>query len=376
MTIRRIQALLNRGAALGFALEKWERAGLWVLTRADMKYPNLLKQRLGTRAPAVLFGCGNKDLLNTSAIAVVGSRSAKPDDISFATRIGRRAAECDELVVSGGAAGIDRAAMLEALIGNGTAVGVLSENLLRAATATEYRKYIMSGNLALISPFNPEAHFLVANAMARNKYIYCLAKEAIVVCSTPDRGGTWQGAIENLRKGWVPLRVKRTSSEESGNPRLVELGGYWLEDVEHVEFGKVSQPQNIGEETHTHLGVASESPDMAKKELSLDGDQLNTQVEEKLSLEMRKTTSKNHGEEYLNEALKIDPKEKLYATAKSLTIKICREPTGANAIADALGVTKPTADAWLKRLVEERVLKKISRPIRYVTCEKDLLELD
>ena len=35
VTRERIQALLQRGAALGFALEKWERAGLWVLTRSD-----------------------------------------------------------------------------------------------------------------------------------------------------------------------------------------------------------------------------------------------------------------------------------------------------------------------------------------------------
>ena len=60
----RLEALLNRGAALGFALERWQRAGVWVLTRADAEYPVRFKKRLRARAPAVLFGCGNRRLLN------------------------------------------------------------------------------------------------------------------------------------------------------------------------------------------------------------------------------------------------------------------------------------------------------------------------
>jgi len=108
VTIPRVRALLNRGAALGFALEKWERAGLWVVTRSDSDYPSRLKQRLRWKAPAILFGCGNRDLLNANGIAVVGSRRAGDADIEFAQRVGRRAAECGELVVSGGAAGVDQ----------------------------------------------------------------------------------------------------------------------------------------------------------------------------------------------------------------------------------------------------------------------------
>ena len=171
LTVERVQALLDRGAALGFALEKWQRAGLWVVTRSDADYPRRLKHRLKRAAPAILFGCGNRELLSASGIAVVGSRHACDADIDFAARIGRRAAECGELVVSGGAAGVDHAAMFGALHAEGTAVGVLAENLLRAATSTKYRQHLMSGDLALVSPFNPEARFAVGNAMARNKYV-------------------------------------------------------------------------------------------------------------------------------------------------------------------------------------------------------------
>ncbi len=55
--------------------------------------------------------------------------------------------------------------------------------------------------------------------------------------------------------------------------------------------------------------------------------------------------------------------------------EVCAEPKQAKAVADALGVSKTTADAWIKRLVQERVLKKVSKPVRYVVREKDLLEM-
>ncbi len=64
VTKQRVEALMDRGSALALAMEKWLRAGLWVLTRSDRDYPQRLKQRLGTDSPAVLFGCGNRTLLN------------------------------------------------------------------------------------------------------------------------------------------------------------------------------------------------------------------------------------------------------------------------------------------------------------------------
>lgn len=313
VTVERLQALLNRGAMLGFALEKWQRAGLWVLTRSDDEYPGRLKQLLGRTAPAVLFGCGNKKLLNASGIAVVGARHADDADIHFAESIGRHAAECGKLVVSGGAAGVDQEAMLGALHAEGTAIGVLSENLLRYATSAKYRSHLISTDLVLTSPFNPEARFHVGNAMARNKYVYCLAEEAVVVSSTRDKGGTWNGAVENLKKGWVPLWVKRTEAQGSGNPYLVERGGRWLENLDDLV-------QTVSAE-----GAPSNPPS-----------------------------------------------EELYVKVRSLVTDLCAEPKRAGDLAAALGVTKPTADAWIKRMVEEGDLKKIPRPVQYVVQEKGL----
>ncbi len=100
---------------------------------------------------------------------MVGSRHASPEDLAFTTRLGAEAAVQGLSVISGGARGVDETAMLGALGREGTAVGILADSLLRAATSARFRPSRLNGNLALISPFNPEAGFEVGNAMARNK---------------------------------------------------------------------------------------------------------------------------------------------------------------------------------------------------------------
>lgn len=50
--------------------------GLWVVVRGDEDYPARLKQRPRGDAPPVLFGCGDRRLLDRGGIAVVGARDA------------------------------------------------------------------------------------------------------------------------------------------------------------------------------------------------------------------------------------------------------------------------------------------------------------
>lgn len=228
ITLDRVRILLARGGALGLLLEKWTRSGLWVITRSDPRYPRKLKAQLRTNSPPVIFGCGDMSLLNSGGMAIVGSRNAEEADLAFTREIGRLAASDGVCVVSGGARGVDETAMLGALESDGQAIGVLGDNLLRACLSGKYRNRLADGNLVLITPFNPEEGFKVANAMARNKYIYCLADDALVVTSTPNKGGTWSGAVEDLRHSWVPLWVRRSEHMALGNKKLVEQGGRWF----------------------------------------------------------------------------------------------------------------------------------------------------
>lgn len=83
---------------------------------------------------------------------------------------------------------------------------------------------LQEGRLVLVSPFYPEAGFHPGNAMARNKFIYALSDQALVVDSALGSGGTWEGATENLHHAWVPLYV-RMPGDGPGNSALVENGG-------------------------------------------------------------------------------------------------------------------------------------------------------
>lgn len=219
----RMAALLGRGFQLSQALERWQARAIWVVSRADAAYPRVLKRRLREEAPAVLYGCGEVALLSQGGLAVVGSRHVDAPLLTAAAQIGGLVAQAGRVLVSGGAKGIDQAAMAGAADTGGAVVGVLADSLERAAVLRANRDRLMAGRLALVSPFAPAAGFHVGLAMQRNKLIYALADAALVVSSDVGKGGTWAGAVEQLeRLGGVPVYV-RLHQEDAPSAGLAAL---------------------------------------------------------------------------------------------------------------------------------------------------------
>ena len=103
---QRLVHLLGRGVQMGFALEEWERSGIWVLTRADSAYPQRFKAHLKDQAPAVIYGVGDRALLEQGGLAIVGSRSVGPAESAFTAQVAGRCAKDGIQVVSGGARGV------------------------------------------------------------------------------------------------------------------------------------------------------------------------------------------------------------------------------------------------------------------------------
>jgi predicted Rossmann fold nucleotide-binding protein DprA/Smf involved in DNA uptake len=221
---QRVEFLLGRGTAMALALERWARGGLWVISRADVgSFPQRLKDRLKNAAPPLLYGAGDKALLEKGGLAIIGSRDASESALSFTRGIAARCAHEGLAVVSGGARGVDAAAMQGATEAGGYCIGVLANDLLKTSVNRQNRIGLQEGRLVLVSPFYPEAGFNAGNAMGRNRYIYTLADQALVIDSALRSGGTWEGAVENLKHGWVPLYV-RTPGEGAGNAALVAEG--------------------------------------------------------------------------------------------------------------------------------------------------------
>jgi predicted Rossmann fold nucleotide-binding protein DprA/Smf involved in DNA uptake len=221
----RMKALLARGASMAIAIEKWVNKGLWVLCRSDEAYPQRLKQHLKRCAPPILYGAGDRALLSKGGLAVVGSRHIDAEAEAFARAVGRRAAQSGMQLISGAARGVDETAMHGAFEEGGAVIGVMADSLLRAAVSGKYREGIRSGQLVLISTYNPEAGFNVGHAMGRNKYIYALADFAVVVSSDYQEGGTWAGADEELRReSGRPVFVRTGAGVPKGNTELLRKG--------------------------------------------------------------------------------------------------------------------------------------------------------
>jgi predicted Rossmann fold nucleotide-binding protein DprA/Smf involved in DNA uptake len=221
----RVMPLLDRGAALALMIERWERSGLWVVSRSDSCYPERLKRYLGQTAPPLLYGIGSKELLNRGGLVVVGSRDRSDEDGEFARRVGEYCAKEGISIISGAAKGIDRDAMSGALEAEGWALGVLAEGLAKTATSGQYRSGLMSDRLTLVSPYDPDSRWFAYTAMERNKLLYGMSDAALVVASSADSGGTWAGACEALQHGRVKVFIKSTGTVAPGNPKLLRMGG-------------------------------------------------------------------------------------------------------------------------------------------------------
>lgn len=345
ISVERILALLNRGHSLALAVEKWQRAGLWVVTRSDAEYPKRLKDRLKTNSPPVLFGCGEPSLLNMGGIAVVGSRNACDADLRFTEQLGAKAAEDGIGIISGGARGVDETAMSGAMHANGRVLGVLADSLLKSATSAKWRKAVMNGNVVLVSPFYPEAGFNVGNAMARNKYIYCLSDSAVVIHSGK-KGGTLNGAEENLRQGWVPLWIKPTQDKDAANEHLVNSGARWCNDDLQSLHTAALMTSDVSEVRQ--ITVASSN------DLQVD---LFTHSVSEPETEYRVPDSEEAPTDF-------------YALFIADLSRLAYEPVSIADLCKKTDLHKSQITEWLKRAVSDGNVKKLARPVRYQYSQK------
>ncbi|HLO31482.1 MAG TPA: DNA-processing protein DprA [Anaerolineales bacterium] len=217
----RIRSLLSR--EIQHDLDRLASLGISPLTRADTDYPERYRQRLKDAAPTILFYAGEKALLGQPGIAVVGSRHLDDQGQACAAFVGNACGLSGMVLYSGGAKGVDTISMTSALEARGTAVNVLADSLERAVRAS--KEALRRGDLCLVTPYGPNAGFSVGTAMGRNRLIYTLADYAIVVASDAETGGTWAGATETLKNGWVPVFVLEHEQMPEGNKLLLQKGG-------------------------------------------------------------------------------------------------------------------------------------------------------
>lgn len=361
---QRLAFLLARGTAMALAMERWSRAGVWVISRGDPEFPKRLKQRLRHAAPPLLYGSGNKALLDSGGVAIVGSRHASENALAFTRDVAECCASQGLAVVSGGARGVDAAAMQAATESGGLCIGVLAADLLKTSMHKQNRMGLQSGRMVLVSPFYPEAGFNAGHAMGRNRYIYALADYGLVIDADLKKGGTWEGAVENLNHQWVPLFV-RTPGEGHGNAVLVSQGAAPFDESDLK-----------ARDLANHL--AERVTRDRSFELALERQQLVLVAEPEPMYQLDDALQSlplpvGGSSEPVGPSQAKDSMDMYQDFTAHLSVVFSAGPLSEEDVAMQLGLDKSQIRTWIKRACETGVLEKLKRPVRYVLGKQSTL---
>lgn len=353
----RMKALLARGASMAIAIEKWVNKGLWILCRSDEAYPQRLRQHLKRCAPPILYGAGDRTLLSKGGLAVVGSRHIAAEAEAFARAVGRSAAQSGMQLISGAARGVDETAMHGAFEEGGSVIGVMADGLLRAAVSGKYREGIRSGQLVLISTYNPEAGFNVGNAMGRNKYIYALADFAVVVSSDYQEGGTWAGADEELRReSGRPVFVRTGADVPRGNTELLRKGA--------KPFPADALTAGLKDALNAAIVSRTEAPPAPPQDEVVAADEP-PPIEVTPTAYPESTVEAGATRMAVHEAPVVLPPS-VYEAVKPLILNALDKPRKLNELVKALKVHKTQLQDWVRLLkkdgvIEERTVRKTKK---------------
>ncbi len=231
---QRILCLLKEENVLEHYLARAARQGCTPVTRASEGYPGILRQRLGLDSPGCLWVRGDKSILNTPAISLVGSRDLKTPNREFAEKVGYEAAMQGLTLVSGNARGADKAAQEACLKAGGQVISIVADSL------AAHRE---RNNVLYVSEEDFEAEFSAQRALSRNRCIHALGRMVFVAQSSYQQGGTWDGTVKNLRFGWSSVACFDDGSEAL--QQLEQMGAYriGLEDLQ--DFGCLPENDDI-----------------------------------------------------------------------------------------------------------------------------------
>ncbi len=265
-------------ASNAFLAESFFSQGFEIIPITSQEYSKTLKGNLKTSyAPAVLYVKGNKKILEEKSIAIVGSRDASESALKFTDNIAKLASSEFKVVVSGFAKGVDKQALDSAIQYNGQSIIVLPQGIMTFGSGFKnYYKKIIDGDVLVLSTFFPTAPWKAELAMARNPIIYGLADE-IYVAESAEKGGTWSGVVDGLRKGRKIYVRKPEPNENNANNILIQKGAVPV-DFNGIELSTIYKiptddqfalvPEPINEEfLETKIRAAFYGRPLSAKEL-------------------------------------------------------------------------------------------------------------
>ncbi len=230
---KEIEYLLNKD--MTFVKEEIERCNskrIYLVDYYSKAYPEALREI--PEPPLILYVAGDKSILNTPSVTVVGSRKADSYGITLAQEIAAAFSQGGFTVVSGLAEGIDRSAALGAMNAGGKTVGVLCAGMDvdYPAQSRDFKNKIITSGGAVISEFEFGTPALSGYFPIRNRIMAGLSDLTVVV-QAGEKSGALITARHALAYGKKVAAVPgRIDIEESrGCFSLIEEGASMLWDI-------------------------------------------------------------------------------------------------------------------------------------------------
>lgn len=193
---QRVIDLLSETERLQYYLRGGTRQDCIPITRVSEGYPLILRVRLGLDSPGSLWVKGDRTLLDSPKIALVGSRDLHPENRHFAQEVGFQAAKQGFTLVSGNARGADQTAQEACLRSGGKVICVVADAL---------EQQPVRENVLYISEDGYDLAFSAQRALSRNRVIHALGYMTFVAQCTDGQGGTWHGTSQNLKHNYSPV---------------------------------------------------------------------------------------------------------------------------------------------------------------------------
>ena len=196
-------------------LNNYKQNGVECITFNDKRYPFLLKEIVSP--PLCLYCKGNIQLLNTTCVAIVGTRKPTEYGIIVTKQYAKELVEADITGVSGMASGIDSLAHREVMQNNGKTIAVIAGGFNHIYPASNYNlfKQLVENNL-VISEYNPHTKPLSYYFPVRNRIIAGLSK-GIVITEAGEKSGalhTFNYALDFNREVFaIPGRINSPMSK-------------------------------------------------------------------------------------------------------------------------------------------------------------------
>jgi DNA processing protein len=186
-------------------LEKTERIGAQIMTYWDDDYPTLLREIYDP--PLMLWILGNRSVLDTDGVSIVGTRKAGKYAMKMAEKFAAKLVEQNLTITSGLAYGIDGAAHKATVEAGGKTVAVLGSGIdwIYPSDHKELAANIVKTGGAVISEFPLGTAPEMGNFPVRNRIVSGMSLGTLVVASGIDGGSmiTAKSALDQNREVFV-----------------------------------------------------------------------------------------------------------------------------------------------------------------------------